>query len=27
MFYREPPVFTAILEGLAALEQQINELA
>ena len=26
MFYREPAVFTAILEGLAALEQQINEL-
>jgi hypothetical protein len=27
MFFREPPGFTEILEGLAVLEQQINELA
>jgi len=27
MFYREPPEFTAILEGLATLEREINDLA
>ena len=27
MFFREPPMFPAILQGLAALEQEINELA
>jgi hypothetical protein len=26
MFYREPPSFTTILQGLAALELEINEL-
>ena len=24
MFYRQPPQFTAVLAGLAALEQEIN---
>ena len=27
MFYREPPEFTAILEGLATLEREINDPA